>query len=141
MRLSRPVDYALRAMRILATLPADEEATRWALSERLAAPEPFLAKVMRKLAVAELVEARRGVGGGFKLSRPAEQISMLQVVEAVEGSAGLNACFLSSEACSCESPCGAHAAFAGVRAAMLRALKTTTIADLCRENTSAKIRE
>ena len=129
MRLSRPVDYALRAMRLLATLPADAEATRSTLSERLAAPEPFLAKVMRRLAVAELVESRRGVGGGFRLSRPPEQISMLQVVEAVEGSAGLNACFLSSDPCSCDSPCGAHAAFAGVRAAMLRALTTTSIAD------------
>ena len=136
MRLSRPVDYALRAMRILATLPADEEATRSTLSERLAAPEPFLAKVMRRLAVAELVEARRGVGGGFRLSRPPEQISMLQVVEAVEGSAGLNACFLSTGQCSCDSPCGAHVAFAGVRAAMLHALKTTSIADLCRKNAS-----
>jgi Rrf2 family protein len=141
MRLSRPVDYALRAMRLLATLPADEEATRSVLSDRLAAPEPFLAKVMRRLAVAELVESRRGVGGGFRLSRPPEQISMLQVVEAVEGSAGLNACFLSSDPCSCDSPCGAHAAFAGVRAAMLRALKNTSVADLCRENATPSSRK
>jgi Rrf2 family protein len=133
MRLSRPVDYALRAMRYLATLPQDEEATRSTLSERLAAPEPFLAKVMRRLAVAELVVSRRGVGGGFRLARPPECISMLDVVEAVEGSSGLNACFLSSEPCSCESPCGAHAAFSGVRSAMLRALETTSIADLSRK--------
>jgi len=136
MRLSRPVDYALRAMRYLATLPEGEEATRSTLSGHLGAPEPFLAKVMRKLTVAELVESRRGVGGGYCLSRPAEQISMLQVVEAVEGSAGLNACFLSSDACSCERPCGAHAAFAGVRAEMFRALETTSIADLSRRPTS-----
>lgn len=134
MRLSRPVDYALRAMRHLATLADEEEATRSTLAGRLEIPEQFLAKVMRRLAVAELVESRRGVGGGFRLSRPAERISMLQVVEAVEGTEGLNACFLSSEPCSCKSPCGAHAAFAGVRAGMVRALKTTTIADLCRKS-------
>ena len=131
MRLSRPVDYALRAMRYLATLPEADEATRATLSQSLGAPEPFLAKVMRRLTVAELVESRRGVGGGFRLARPPGQISMLQVVEAVEGRAGLRSCFLSSDACSCDQPCGAHAAFAGVRQAMLDALGTTSIADLC----------
>ncbi len=128
MRLSRPVDYALRAMRYLATLPEEEEATRTVLSKQLDAPEQFLAKVMRKLTVADLVESRPGVGGGFRLTRPADQISMLQVVEAVEGSTGLHACFLSSEPCSCRTPCGAHTAFSGVRDAMMKALKTTSIA-------------
>jgi Rrf2 family protein len=131
MRLSRPVDYALRAMRHLATLADAEEVTRATLARRLGAPEQFLAKVMRKLTVAELVESRRGVGGGFRLSRPPDQISMLQVVEAVEGRAGLHACFLSSDPCSCDQPCGAHAAFAGAREAMLQALRTTSISDLC----------
>jgi Rrf2 family protein len=124
------VDYALRAMRYLASLPEAEEATRATLSRSLGAPEQFLAKVMRRLTVAELVESRRGVGGGFRLSRPSDQISMLQVVEAVEGSAGLHACFLSSDPCSCDQPCGAHAAFSGVKQAMLEALRTTSIADL-----------
>jgi len=138
MRLSQPVDYALRAMRYLATLPEDEEATRSTLSAHLEAPEPFLAKVMRRLAVADLVESQRGVGGGFRLARPPERITMLQVVEAVEGSAGLNSCFLRSEPCDCGAPCGAHTAFAGVRAAMRHALETTSIADLCREKARKK---
>ncbi len=131
MRLSRPVDYALRAMQYLAGLPEPQEATRTTLSRQLNAPEAFLAKVMRKLAVADLVHARPGVGGGFCLTRPPDRISMLQVVEAVEGTAGLNSCFLNSEPCGCGTPCGAHLAFAPARAAMLDALRTTSIADLC----------
>jgi DNA-binding IscR family transcriptional regulator len=56
---------------------------------------------------------------------------MQQVVEAVEGQVGLTSCFLSAEPCGCGIPCGAHLAFASVRGAMLDALRTTSIADLC----------
>ncbi len=79
---SQTTEYALRAMSWLALSPNDLVPTA-ILAEQTKVPSHYLAKVLQQLSNAELVSGRRGVGGGYKLSRAAKQISLLDVVRAV----------------------------------------------------------
>jgi Rrf2 family transcriptional regulator, nitric oxide-sensitive transcriptional repressor len=79
---SQTTEYALRAMVCLAQTP-DELVAAPALARQTGVPANYLAKVLQQLAVAKLITGRRGVGGGYRLARPASQISLLDVVEAM----------------------------------------------------------
>ena len=79
---TQTTEYALRAMACLALRPEDlVPATT--LAEQTKVPSNYLAKVLQQLAGAQLINGRRGVGGGYKLSRPADKISLLDVINAI----------------------------------------------------------
>jgi Rrf2 family protein len=75
-------DYALRAMVILAATP-DRLVPTPALADQTLVPATYLAKVLQQLGAAGLITGRRGVGGGYRLAKPAAKITMLEVVAAV----------------------------------------------------------
>ncbi|MBC7834139.1 MAG: Rrf2 family transcriptional regulator [Phycisphaerales bacterium] len=79
---SQTTEYALRAMAWLALSP-DELVPTGAIAERTLVPEHYLAKVLQSLAAANLIKGRRGVGGGYRLARRAEDITLLDVVRSV----------------------------------------------------------
>ncbi|MBX3407578.1 MAG: Rrf2 family transcriptional regulator [Phycisphaeraceae bacterium] len=79
---SQTTEYALRAMSWLALSPTQLVPTNQ-LAERTKVPPHYLAKVLQQLAAADLIVGRRGVRGGYKLTRPAADISLLTVVRAV----------------------------------------------------------
>lgn len=81
--ISQTVEYALRAMVYLASHPG-EALTAATIAEHADVPPQYMAKVLRGLGKAGLLTARRGVNGGTALARPAEQITVLDVVNAVE---------------------------------------------------------
>lgn len=81
--LSQTTEYALRAMACLAYSP-DELTPTPKLAEQTLVPPNYLAKVLQSLAQAGLITGRRGVGGGYRLSRPAAEISLLDVVNAID---------------------------------------------------------
>ncbi len=81
--LSQTTEYALRAMACLAYSP-DELTPTPRLAELTLVPPNYLAKVLQSLAQAGLITGRRGVGGGYRLARPAEEISLLDVVNAID---------------------------------------------------------
>lgn len=80
--LSQTCEYALRAMVWLAYTNDDLMPTS-SLAERTGVPFNYLAKVLQSLAQADLIVGRRGVGGGYRLARPADDISMLDVINAI----------------------------------------------------------
>ncbi len=80
--LSQTVEYALRAMSSLAYRPNDLVPTS-ELAKTTKVPANYLAKVLQTLAGADLIMGRRGVGGGYRLARLPEEISLLEVVNAV----------------------------------------------------------
>lgn len=82
--LSQTSEYALRAMTHLAALDAGVAANSEAIAARTKVPQGYLSKVLRDLVVAELVTSQRGPNGGFTLMRPPEEISLLDVVNAVD---------------------------------------------------------
>ena len=85
MRVSAKVDYALRALAELAAAPSGPTVKGERLAEAQAIPLKFLENILTELRRAEIVASQRGVDGGYRLARPAEAISLADVIRAVEG--------------------------------------------------------
>ncbi len=94
--LSQTTEYALRAMSCLAYLP-DGLVSTAQLAEVTHVPMNYLAKVLQSLAKADLITGRRGVGGGYRLARPASEISMLDVINAISPIERITECPLKLE--------------------------------------------
>lgn len=96
--LSQTMEYALRAMTCLAQLDPEESANSETIAERTQVPQGYLSKILRDLVVAELVDSQRGRNGGFSLARPANKISLLDVVNAVDRLQRITRCPLGNPA-------------------------------------------
>lgn len=92
MQLSRTVEWALHLCLLLAQLPTQTVVPRRELSEHYDLPEAYLAKCLKRLSAAGILEARSGPHGGFRLARPADQITALEVIQAIEGTAPMFVC-------------------------------------------------
>ncbi len=93
---SQTVEYALRATACLALEPGQRTPSA-ALAERTQVPPDYLAKVLQQLSGAGLIEGRRGVGGGYRLTRPPEEVKLLDVINAVEPLKRIKSCPLNLE--------------------------------------------
>ncbi|MDO8519043.1 MAG: Rrf2 family transcriptional regulator [Deltaproteobacteria bacterium] len=102
---SRASDYALLLLMYLATLPIDETASVKKIAVHHKLSLRFLANIANKLTIARLVVAQRGIGGGMKLARRAHEISVREVIEAVEGPIQTMFCQNTHELCSHEALC------------------------------------
>jgi Rrf2 family protein len=126
--LTRRADYAVRAMLLLATEPAElRSGTK--LARTTGIPAPFVGQVMGDLAQAGLVETRVGRSGGYRLARPAERISMLSIVEAVEGDTRRRKCVLRNTLCGSDPHCPVHNVFAGAQEALIERLAAASLAN------------
>lgn len=92
MQITRQADYAVRAVEYLSRLEADQRAATSQIAQEQRIPPSFLAKIVSQLSVAGLLQTSRGARGGVSLARPPEQISLLEVVEAIDGPILLNDC-------------------------------------------------
>jgi Rrf2 family protein len=108
MILKQTAEYALRAMIVLAQQEGEQCISAAELSARTNIPASYLSKVMRRLVLASLVRSRRGHGGGFRLARPAAEVSFLEVMQAVDYGAEPNRCAFGVGACNPDSPCPLH---------------------------------
>jgi Rrf2 family protein len=138
MQLTRAADYAVRVMIHLATLPPGTRLNRDNLAAAAEVPAHFLSKVLQVLVRARLVVAHRGTSGGFALAMPAEQLSVLRVVEAVEGPITLNVCATNGYGCSRQGWCPAHLVWVEAQAALTQVLKNASIARLAHEAVSPR---
>lgn len=96
--LSQTTEYALRAIIHLASLPPQSTASSEAIAERTRVPRGYLSKIMRDLVVAGVVTSQRGPSGGFTLARAAADISILDVVDAVDPLRRITKCPLGNPA-------------------------------------------
>jgi len=99
MQLSRAGEYAIRAMLHLAAMEGRGVAQISVISRTWDIPESFLRKILQLLTRAGLVTSSRGSGGGFALARSAAEITLLNVIEAVEGKLFLNKCLIGPGFC------------------------------------------
>ena len=104
LRVSRKIDYGLRAMIYLASIPADQVVPFREIARQMMVPEDFLAKILKTLVDQGLVRSTRGPHGGYALARSPSEVSFLDVIEAVEGPIAVNVCLDGDEACG-HSPC------------------------------------
>lgn len=109
-------EYALRALTHLALYGGEKPVQVKDIAEAEDIPRHFLAKILNQLTYKGLVKATRGPGGGFRLSQPADQIFVKDVVEAVDGFEAIQRrCVLGLDDCNDEQPCPMHDAWAGFR--------------------------
>jgi Rrf2 family protein len=95
--ITRETDYAMRALARLALSDANVPVSR--LAEREEIPTVFLRKIMQRLQKAGFVASRQGALGGYRLVVEPEDLSMLDIVQAVQGPVALNACFAEEGIC------------------------------------------
>ena len=125
--LQRASELAIRAALFLAVQPPGKLCPVREIARGTGLPAPYLAKIMRRLIRAELVRAFRGPGGGVKLGRPPETISLGSVVLAVEGPVEPERCVLGLRRCSADNPCPLHPRWTALRAEIRRLFEETTL--------------
>ncbi len=130
LQVSRKVDYALRAMIYLATLPDGTREPQQEVAAKNDIPRDFLAKILKTLTDRGLVTALRGPHGGVALGRSAREISFLDVIEAVEGPVVLNLCLDTSQGCSQGTTCTMQSVWRAGQERMLDVYRSTMLADL-----------
>lgn len=129
MRLTTFTDFALRALMRLAGEPVRSFATNEIAAE-FGISRNHLAKVVRDLADGGFISTQRGAGGGFTLARPAESITLGEVVRALEGPHPLAECFREDGGSCVLSPrCRLKSRLAAAREAFMRELDATTLAE------------
>jgi Rrf2 family protein len=130
LQISRKIDYGLRAMIHLASLPEGRIASLQDLSSTLHLPREFLAKILKVLAGRGIVRSARGAHGGYQLARSARDISFLEVIEAVEGPVQLNICLDHKDRCDVSASCTMYHVWKSGQDRMLEVYRRTTIAEL-----------
>ena len=108
MYLSRPAEYALRAMTYLARTKPDVRVRSRDLAKATDVPPAFLAKIMRELTNKGLLDAQKGHNGGFLLARPASEIRFIDVLRAVDFDPDSGHCLFGLGNCNAENPCPLH---------------------------------
>jgi Rrf2 family protein len=119
-------EYAIRALSHMAEAPA-ETAGAVEIAKAEDVPLPVLSKVLQELVRKGLLESRRGPGGGFRLSRRPELITLRDIVAAIDGLDHFMDCVAGLKECSDETPCPLHHTWIGMRAQILASLETTTL--------------
>lgn len=130
LRLTSAADYAVRAMIHLACLPEGGVALRSEIADAQGIPASFMAKILRSLVRARLLRSSRGVNGGFSLARDPAEISLLEIVEAIEGPVALTNCVSTPCECRVASECPACSIWQRVQEAMKRILDEADLESL-----------
>src|SRR3954452_15500991 len=137
MRMSDGVEWGVHVCTLLAALPSDGALPAARLAEYHGVPPAYLAKHLQALACAGVLETAKGPHGGYRLARPAAEITLLDVVEAVDGDEPAFRCTeirrrgpVAMPAREYRNPCGIHRVFTRADEAWRAELAATTIADL-----------
>jgi Rrf2 family protein len=133
MKLTRGGEYGIRGVLYLAQQPEGKVSMLSAIAKEQDVPPRFLAKIFQALAKAGVVKSHRGAKGGFSLARPAAEITIKDVIEAVEGPLQLNICLVAPGECNRESLCPIHTVWEEAQDKMMMVLSRKNFADLARE--------
>jgi Rrf2 family transcriptional regulator, nitric oxide-sensitive transcriptional repressor len=131
---SQTAEYAMRAMVWLATHTSHGRVDNKRIAEGTQVPVTYLAKIMQQLVEAQLVESRRGVGGGFILSCDPVQTRVLDVINAVDPIQRITSCPLNLSSHK-KRRCSMHANLDEALAGVERVLANTSIADIIADET------
>jgi Rrf2 family protein len=128
--ISRQTDYACRVILHLALHPGENRTTTQEIAQRRLIPRAFVRRVVTQLSTAGLLATTRGGNGGITLARTPVEISLLDVVEAIEGPVALNACTINPEACPLIPACPVSKAWGNARQVLVDELRRVTFAEL-----------
>ena len=131
LRLSKLTDYAVALMTQLVAVPQRQVSAQQLASE-LQLPPPTVASLLKRLGRAGLVRGSRGVAGGYSLARPADAISVAEIIEVIEGPLALTECALGDGNCDLEKDCATRANWRQISAAVRVALEAVSLAEMAR---------
>lgn len=137
-KVTRKADFAIRGMLHLGAHP-DGKASLDEIAEAEAIPKPFLAKILQALSKKNLIRSSKGPSGGFMLLRSLDKITLLDVIEAVEGEISLNRCLLDRNRCPRTGYCSAHIIWMECQEKLTATLKRHTIESLVNKEQSLKV--
>lgn len=130
MQITRQADYALRTVLYLSRLGVNQRASTNQIAQNQKIPSSFLAKIISQLTISGLLQTSRGVRGGVSLCISPEDITMLQVIEAVDGQIWLNDCVLDYANCSFGQSCPIRPIWCQVQRDLLERLRKTSFSQL-----------
>jgi Rrf2 family protein len=134
MQITRQADYAIRAVRYLAKQGINTRSATSIVAKEMKIPPSFLAKIISQLSIAGLLHTSRGARGGVTLAREPGEISMLDVVEAIDGPILLNECVGDPANCDFSQDCMAHPIWVEVQESLVKRLRETTFDQLHTKN-------
>jgi len=130
MQITRQADYAVRAVLYLARLGGSERAATSTVAEEQRIPPSFLAKIISQLSIAGLLHTSRGARGGVTLARPPREITLLEVIESIDGPIMLNECVGEDGDCSFDEDCPLRSVWCDAQEALVKRLRGTNFQQL-----------
>ena len=130
LRISRLADYGIVVMTHLADCGDDDVHNARELARCANLPSPVVSKLLKTLTRAGLLVSRRGAKGGYSLARSANEISVVDMITALEGPVGITECTTHPGACAQESTCHVRDPWQQINGAVTAALDRVTLADL-----------
>ena len=127
---SRQCEYALQAVMFLALKPDGEKTSIRELTRQIEIPYHFLAKILQNLTYKGLLVSQKGPTGGFALAKSPREISLFDIVEAVDGAAFSTNCVMGFAECSGKNPCAVHEMWGEVRKNLQATLADKNIAQM-----------
>lgn len=131
LQITRQTEYAIRGLQELSRRNGDAPVQLKVIAGACEVSEAFLAKIFQMLAQSGIVKSHRGVKGGFSLGRPAEEISIAEIVEVCEGGIILNHCLRNLDPCRDAGSCKVAPVWREAQEALAGALGRTSLADVC----------
>lgn len=139
MKLTRGGEYGIRGVLYLAQKNDGKVSMLSAIAKAQDVPPRFLAKIFQSLAKAGVVKSHRGAKGGFSLARTPADITIKDVIEAIEGPIYLNVCLISQGECSRDKICPMHAVWEEAQEKMMGVLARANFADLAKAEREAQL--
>ena len=130
MKLTRAADYAIAGVVCLAKRGADKRVLVADIARELNVSSSFLPKIFQELVSAKILIGHRGARGGFALLRETKDLTLLDIIEAVDGPMAINLCLESENACENRPECSVHPVWVSVQKKMVETLSATSIADI-----------
>ena len=130
MQITRQADYAVRATLYLSHLGPNVRTSTAQIAREQSIPPTFLAKIVAQLASAGVVRATRGARGGVKLARPPEEISLLEIIEAIDGPMLLNECVAEPDRCPLSENCPVRSVWCEAQMNLVAQLSQTNFGQL-----------
>ncbi|MCX6133834.1 MAG: Rrf2 family transcriptional regulator [Ignavibacteriales bacterium] len=130
---SRQCEYALQAVTYLALKPDGEKTSIRELTRNIGTPYHFLAKILQNLTYKRLLVSQKGPTGGFALAKSANDISLFDIVEAIDGVSFTTNCVMGFPECSGKNPCAVHVVWGELRENLRTTLGDKTIAQMAKD--------
>jgi Rrf2 family protein len=134
MQITRQADYAIRAVLYISKLGENQRAATSHIAQQQHIPPSFLAKIISQLSIAGLLQTSRGARGGVMLAKQPEEITLLDVVESIDGPIALNECVNEENGCSFGDDCPLRPIWCDAQEDLVNRLRSTTFAQFATES-------